>query len=401
MKILFLHRNFPAQFRHLATYLAGDKGNRVVFLTNRKDSPNIPGVTKIPYGLHREPGQETHHYLRFTEESVLHGQGALRAALNLRRKGFIPDVIVGHSWGPVSFMKEIFPEAKVIAHIEWFYRAENSDIDFVLPPQIDSRAKTRYKNSHLLVDLYTCDRAITPTKWQLQQIPPEFHSKASVIHEGIDTGFFRPAENEVFKFNDREFSAKDEIITYATRGMEPYRGFPQFMEAASEIQKKRPDAQILIAGEDRVCYGAKLPEGQSFKKLMLEKYEYDMTRLHFTGSLPYAEYLKLLQVSSVHIYPTYPFVLSWSMLEAMSCGCIVLASSTPPVVEVIRDEDNGLLFDFFKPQEIVEKVDFVLDNRGSLGHLGINARKTVVENYDLKNSLHKQVELIKNILIDR
>ncbi|OGI04844.1 MAG: glycosyl transferase family 1 [Candidatus Melainabacteria bacterium GWF2_37_15] len=391
MKILFLHRNFPAQFRHLAGYLAQDKNNQVVFLTNRKDSPELPGVHKVLYGLHREVRPETHHYLRFTEESVLHGQGALRSAMNLRNQGFIPDVIIGHSWGPVSFMKEVFPESKIIAHIEWFYNSDNSDIDFISPPQVDTRAKTRYKNSHLLVDLYTCDKAITPTQWQLTQIPKEFHSKTSVIHEGIDTNYFKPDDNAVFN----GFSKKDEIITYATRGMEPYRGFPQFMEAVSIIQKRRPNAHIIIAGEDRVCYGAKLPEGQTFKKLMLEKYDYDMNRLHFTGSLPYSEYLKLLQISSAHVYLTYPFVLSWSMLEAMACGCTVLASSTPPVLEVIKDEVNGLLFNFSNINEIAEKVDFVLDNKGLLDHLKTNARKTIVENYNLAQMIEKQVELLQ------
>jgi glycosyltransferase involved in cell wall biosynthesis len=394
MKTLFLHRNFPAQFRHLATHLAKEKNNQVVFLTNRKDSYDIPGVNKVLYGLHREVNPQTHHYLKFVEESVLHGQGALRAAMKLRKQGFIPDVIIGHSWGPVSFMKDVYPEAKLIAHIEWFYNAHNSDIDFITPPQIDTCAKTRYKNSHLLVDLYTCDKAITPTKWQLQQIPKEFHNKVSVIHEGIDTNYFKPDQNAVLKLEDREFTAKDEIVTYATRGMEPYRGFPQFMEAVSLIQKRRPNCHILIAGDDRICYGAKLPEGQTYKKQMLEKYSYDMDRLHFAGSLPYGEYLKLLQISSAHVYLTYPFVLSWSMLEAMSCGCTVLASSTPPVVEVLQDEVNGLLFDFFNPMEIADKVDFVLDNRGNLPHLGINARKTVVENYDLAKMLKLQLDLI-------
>lgn len=394
MKILFLHRNFPAQFRHLATHLAKDKNNQVVFLTNRKDSPSLPGITKVLYGLHREVKPETHHYLRFTEEAILHGQGALRSAIALRRRGFIPDVIIGHSWGPVSFMREVFPESKLIAHIEWFYNAKNSDIDFVSTPQIDTLAKTRYKNSHLLVDLYTCDRAITPTSWQLQQIPEEFHKKIEVVHEGIDTNFFKPDENAIFEINGRKFTRQDEIITYATRGMEPYRGFPQFMEAVSTIQKQRPNCHIIIAGEDRVCYGAKLPEGQTFKKLMLEKYDYEMERLHFAGSLPYIQYLRLLQITSAHVYLTYPFVLSWSMLEAMACGAAVLGSVTPPVLEVIKNEYNGLLFDFFKPDEIVEKINFVLDNRDKLSHLGINARKTIVDNYELSKMLSKQIEVI-------
>ena len=398
MKILFLHRNFPAQFRHLATFLAKDKNNEVVFLTNRKNGQTIPEIKKVPYGLHRMAKPETHHYLRFAEDNILHGQGALRTAMNLCKQGFIPDVIVGHSWGPLSFLKEVYPEVPMVAHVEWFYNSKNSDVDFVSAPDIDTRAKIRYKNSHLLVDLYTSDKVITPTKWQLQQIPEEFHGKASVIHEGIDTDYFKPDEEAVFKFNGKEFTRQDEVVTYATRGMEPYRGFPQFMEAVCEIQKRRPDCHILIAGDDRVCYGAKLPEGQTFKKLMLEKYDYDMDRLHFTGSLPYGEYLKLLQVSSAHVYPTYPFVLSWSAMEAMSCECAMIASDTQPVKEVIQDGENGILFDFFKPQEIADKVDEVLDNPDNYSEMRQSARQTIIKNYDLKTSLQKQIDLIKNLV---
>lgn len=394
MKILFLHRNFPAQFRHIAMHLARDKNNQVLYMTNRKDTPDLPGIKKILYGLHRTPKPETHHYLRFAEESVLHGQGALRTALQLRQQGFVPDVIVGHSWGPISFLKEVYPEVPLIAHVEWFYNSKNSDVDFVSEQDIDTRAKMRFKNSHLLVDLYTCDRVITPTKWQLRQIPPEFHAKSTVIHEGVDTDYFKPDEKAEFQ----GFTRKDEVITYATRGMEPYRGFPQFMEAASEILKQRPNAHIFIAGDDRVCYGAKLPDNKTFKQLMLEKHQYDMDRLHFTGSLPYGEYLKLLQISSAHVYLTYPFVLSWSMLEAMACKCLVLASSTQPVLEVIKDGENGILFDFFNPGQIVEKLNHVLDNKGSYTQITLNARQTIVENYDLKQMLNRQLGLITQCL---
>jgi len=396
MKILFLHRNFPAQFRYLATYLA-QNGHEVVYLTNRKDL-EIQGIKKISYGLHREVKPETHHYLKFTEEAILHGQGALREALKLKAAGFRPDVIIGHSWGPVSFTKDVFPEAKLIAYIEWFYNSHNSDIDFIKEPDIDTMAKTRYKNSHILVDLYTSDKVITPTKWQLQQIPKEFHKKTAVIHEGIDTDFFKPDENAVFEFEGKKFTRQDEIITYATRGMEPYRGFPQFMEAASIIQKRRPNAHIFIAGEDRVCYGGKLPDGKTFKELMLEKFDYDMSRLHFPGSLPYSEYVKLLQVTSAQVYLTYPFVLSWSMLEAMSCGGLVLASNTPPVTEVIQDNSNGILFDFFKPDDIAHKVDFALNNKQEFDHIRINARQTIIENYNQADMLQKQLNLIEEVL---
>lgn len=397
MRILFIHRNFPAQFRQLAAYLAQDKNNQVVYLTNRKDF-QIQGITKVIYEVAREVKPETHNYMRFYEESILHGQGALREALKLRAQGFMPDVIIGHSWGQSMFIKDVYPEVPYIAHIEWFYNAENSDVDFISEPDIDAKARTRVKNSHILVDLYSCDKVITPTKWQLAQIPKDYHNKASVIHEGVDTEFFKPDENVAFKLPEITLTRENEVITYATRGMEPYRGFPQFMEAAAIIQKRRPNCHIVIAGEDRVCYGPKLPEGKTFKGVMLEKLDFDLSRIHFTGSLPYSEYVKLLQVSSVNIYLTYPFVLSWSMLETMSCGGLVLASGTPPVKEVIEDNFNGILFDFFKPQEIVDKVDEILENREKFDYLRINARKTIVENYDLRKMLQKQIDLINEVL---
>ena len=333
MRILFLHRNFPPQFRQLATYLAEDKNNEVVYLTSRKDF-EIPGIKKFVYDLAKEVNSETHHYMKFYEESILHGQAATRALLQLKEQGFMPDVIIGHSWGQSMFIKDVYPEVPYIAHIEWFYNAKNFDIDFIAEPDIDFKAKTRIKNSHLLVDLYSCDKVITPTKWQLEQIPKIFHDKVSVIHEGIDTEFFKPNENAILNLPEISLTAKDEVITYATRGMEPYRGFPQFMKAASDIQKRRPNCHIVIAGEDRICYGPKLQEGKTFKGLMLEEYDFDHSRLHFTGSLTYSEYVKLLQISSAHIYLTYPFVLSWSMLQSMACGGLVLASNTPPVKEV-------------------------------------------------------------------
>ncbi|MFA6988541.1 MAG: hypothetical protein WC197_00590, partial [Candidatus Gastranaerophilaceae bacterium] len=186
MRILFLHKSFPAQFRQLATYLAQDKNNQVVYLTNRKDL-EIEGIKKIVYDLAKEVEPTTHPYMKFYEEAILHGQGALRIALQLRAQGFIPDVIIGHSWGQSMFIKDVYPQVPYIAHIEWFYNAKNSDIDFVSEPNIDFKAKTRVKNSHLLVDLYSCDKILTPTKWQLEQIPNEFHNKASIIHEGIGT----------------------------------------------------------------------------------------------------------------------------------------------------------------------------------------------------------------------
>lgn len=396
MNILFLHRNFPAQFRHLAAYLA--KNNNVVFLTNN-NRQQIAGINRIAYGLHREVKAETHHYMKFYEDSLLHGQGALREAIKLKSQGFYPDVIIAHSWGPCLFMKDVFPKSKLICYFEWFYNTYGSDIDFNPNNEItiDTEAKTRIKNSHILVDLYSCDHGISPTKWQKSQFPAEFHHKISVIHDGVDTDYFKPKPNAKLILPDLDLSGK-EIITYTTRGMEPYRGFPQFMEAASIIQKRRPDCHIVVAGEDRVCYGSNLPNGKTYKQLMLETFDYDLSRLHFTGSLPYEQYLQVLQASSVHVYLTYPFVLSWSMLEAMSTGCTIIASETAPVKEIIQDGINGILTDFFSPEKTVDKMEEVLNNLEKFQHIRTNARETIKNNYDLKSLLKGQVELINAVI---
>lgn len=398
MNILFLHRNFPAQFRHIAGILAQDKNNKVVYITNRKDL-QMEGVHKIVYNLKREVPKDCHDYLKFYEESIIHAQAAAEVAIQLKNQGFKPDIIYGHTWGPTMFMKDIFPDVPLLCYFEWFYNAIGADIGFDgRSININDMAKARCKNSHLLVDLYTCDAGISPTQWQKNQFPKEFHHKIEVLHDGVDTDFFKPDSEAKLFITDKniELTAKDEIITYATRGMEPYRGFPQFMEAAEKLLKKRPNAHVVIAGEDRVCYGPKLANG-TFKELMLDKFDYDMSRIHFTGGLPYNEYLKLLQISSAHVYLSYPFVLSWSMLEAMAVGCCIVGSSTPPVMELMKDGHNGLLVDFYDVDSILERTEYVLDNQDKVLDIRQNARQLIVENYDLKDLMKRHINKVADL----
>lgn len=397
MRVLFLHRNFPAQFKFLASELAKDKNNEVVFVTNNTDTRSFNGIKKYTYKLKRKVPDDCHRYLRFYEESIIHGQSAAEVLISLQLQGFKPDVIFGHSWGSSMFVKEIFPDVPYIAHIEWYYNPVGSDVDFggkVL--NVDERASLKCKNSHILQDLVSCDYGISPTQWQKSQVPKEFQDKITVIHEGIDTSFCKPDENVKFKIpnTDIVLTRNDEVLTYATRGMEEYRGFPEFMKAASILQKQRPNLRVLIAGEDRVCYGRHLKD-DTFKKKMLRELDFDESRLHFTGSMMYKDYLKLLQVSTAHVYLTYPFVLSWSFLEAMAAGCCIIASDTPPVKEVMKDNYNGILTDFFDVDALVEKVNDVLENREKYNFIRENARKTVVENYDLKMLLAKEIDFLK------
>lgn len=399
MNILFAHRNFPAQFRHLIFELLKEPKNKIAFITNRKEL-SIPNVTKITYDLHREVRPDTHHYLKFYEDSVLHGQGSLRAALALKTKGFKPDIMFAHSWGTALFLKEAYPDVPLLCYFEWFYNTYGSDLDFdkSRPINVDMEARTRIKNSHILVDLYSCDHGISPTQWQKSQFPKEYNDKISVIHDGVDTNFFKPDSESKFVIPGIDLSGVEEIITYATRGMEPYRGFPQFMEAVAILLKKRPNCHVVVAGEDRVCYGSKLPNGKTFKELMLEKLDLDMSRVHFTGRLPYDDYLKLLQVTNAHVYLTYPFVLSWSMLEAMSTGCPIIASNTAPVNEVAVDNENCLLVDFYNIDQIVARVEEALDNKDKMLSIREKARELIVKNYDQKDCLAKQLELINQII---
>lgn len=316
----------------------------------------------------------------------------------MKNKGFKPDVIYAHPWGNSLYLKDIFPDVPLINFCEWYYKSENSDIDFS-GEQIneDRKAKTRTMNAQLLLDLVSCDKGICPTNWQKSQFPKDFHHKIEVLHDGIDTDYFIPNPDAVLKIpnTDIELTTKDEVVTYATRGMEAYRGFPQFMEMAEKLLKLRKNVHIVIGGEDRICYGPKLEKG-SYKQIMLNKLDLDMSRVHFTGGLPYMEYKKLLQISSAHVYLTYPFVLSWSMLEAMSCCCCVVGSKTPPVQEVIEDNKNGLLVDFFNIDELTDKVEYALDNQDKMAEIRENARNTLIEKYDLKKLLPRHIAILKS-----
>ncbi len=399
MRVLFLHNNFPAQYRHVARKLAENKKNQIVFASHRAVE-KIPGVINLKYQPHRKARADTHHYLRSTETAVINGQSLFRACIDLKKKGFQPDIICAHSgWGPSLYVKDLFPNAKLLSYFEWYYHALGSDADFLKDSNIsfDDQSRIRTKNLPVLMDLAHCDWGQVPTQFQQSQFPEVFKSKLSVIHDGVDTTFFKPAPEAKLKLANLDLSHADEILTYATRGMEPYRGFPEFMRAAARLQKERPGLHIVVVGEDRVAYGKKLPEGESWKGRMLQELDFDESRLHFTGLLPYNEYVKVLQASTVQAYLTVPFVLSWSLIETLACGALVVASNTEPVHEVIKDEETGFLADFFDHDAFADRIAYVLDNHRELGHVRSAARKFVLNNYALKDLLPRHIRLIKDV----
>ena len=415
MKFLFSHRNYPGQFKHILLELAKNKDNEIVFLTNKKINTKkftiLDNIKIITYGLKREVPRNCHRYLRQFEEAIIHGQAAAEELIRLKNVGFIPDIMYAHFWGNSLFFKDIFPNTPLISYCEWYYNFEGSDIDFEKRkhtqelernngrnmPDYDKKARLRCDNSNFLLTMLSSDKLISPTVWQKEQFPNIFKDRIEVIHDGIDTEYFRPNPDIEFKIpnSDIVLGYQDEVLTYATRGMEPYRGFPEFMEATCVLLKKRPNLRVLIAGKDGIYYGPKL-RNSTYKEIMLKRLDFgkeELKRLHFVGNLPYNEYLKLFQVSSAHCYLTYPFVLSWSFLEAMAVGCCIVSSKTPPVEEIMKDGYNGLLVDFYDVQGLINTIEYALDNRNKIQDLRGNARKTVVEKYELRMLLKNRLRL--------
>lgn len=391
MRLLFVHQNFPGQYRHLAAHYAAQPGNEVVGLGDKANALRaIPGVKLLGYGF-EDP--KTAAFETPVVRAIARGRAVAAGLAHLRRSGFRPDVIFAHiGWGEALFMKDIFPEARILLYCEFFYRARGGDLGFdpEFPAGPEKILRLRVMNAPLLMSLDATDWGVAPTLWQERQFPPAYKSRLSVIHDGIDTRLASPGER-----------ADEELITYVARNLEPYRGFHVFVRAIPEIQRRRPNARIMIVGGDEVSYSPRLPAGQTYRERMLRELQgkIDLSRVHFVGRIPYSEYLALLRKSSVHVYLTYPFVLSWSFLEALSSGCLVVASRTPPVEEAITDGKNGLLCDFFSTEDLATKVAYALDHQDECTALREAARRTAVERYDLNEvCLPAQLGLVARLL---
>lgn len=389
MNLLFIHQNFPGQFRHLAQYFAKDPKHKVLAI-GRDSCPGLEGVHLVTYRRHRPPAKETHQYVKTFEDGVIHGQGVVRLLIGLRNSGFVPDVVVGHpGWGETLYVKEVFPDCRLVHLCEFYYHATGVDCGFdpEFPNSMDDRARILSRNGLHLLNIEQCDAAIAPTEWQRSLFPTVYRPKIEVVHEGIDTALLQPDPAATYTLPDgRVLKAGDPVVTYVSRNLEPYRGFHTFMRAVPQILRDQ-HCDIVIAGGDSVSYGPRPKDAPHWREKMLKEVKADPARVHFVGQIPYASYRQLLQVSAAHIYLTYPFVLSWSMLEAMACGCLVVGSRTPPVEEVVRDGENGLLVDFFDAKDIARGVARALADPVSMKPLRETASREVRAKYSVENGL--------------
>lgn len=394
MRVLFVHQNFPAQYRHVAPALAARRGTEVLALGENAGEA-LQGVRHIRYKAPAPGAQDTHRYVRRFEAGVYRGQQVVRAALALKERGFVPDLVCCHpGWGEGLFLRDAWPQAKLLYYFEFFYRSSGADVGFDPPGEaggevgIDDACRVRTMNAVHLLSLDAADWGQTPTQWQASRFPDWARARMSVVHEGVDTSAIRRRRNAEVRLADgRTLKGGDEVVTFVARGLEPYRGFHVFMRSLPEILARRPRAQVVMVGGDEPHYGSKPRDGGTWRELLLAELgdRLDHGRLHFTGKVPHPVLLDLLSLSSAHVYLTYPFVLSWSMLEAMACECLVIGSATAPVQEVIEHGRNGLLVDFFSPAALAAAVVGALADPAAMAPLRAAARQTVIRRYDLRS----------------
>jgi glycosyltransferase involved in cell wall biosynthesis len=392
-RILFVHRHGPGQFVHLARHLAA-KGSEVTLLCEKADRP----IADVRIERHRAVPFRASEGATSADYQLRVGAEVAAALTRLRRTRGDPDIIIGHGgWGSLLFVKDVFPSTPVLGYCEFFYQAHGADIGFDPKNRPDFTVVRRLKSRNFAQTstLLAIEAGISPTRWQRSLFPEDLRGKIGVVHDGIDTSFCRPDPNAVFVLpGGRVLRAGEKIVTFAARDLEPYRGFPQFMRAAAHLAREDPAIVFLVAGGDGVSYGKPHESGRPWREVMMDETGIDAARIHFLGTLPHAALIRMFQVSAAHVYLTYPFVLSWSMLEAMACGALLIASATAPVEEFVEHGNNGLLTPFFDVDALCSGIKQALGHN-SAAQLRTAARRTVLERAELEACLQRQVGTLR------
>lgn len=391
--ILFVHENFPAQFGAIADFLAA-RGWQVVYATQNQNveigKPIITkaGVRVVRYARNRDVHDTTHKYLRNAEQAVLNGQGFARLGAALKQSGFKPDLVVAHSgWGSGSFAKVIWPDTKFIQYLEWWYNfpiIDSGPEDGQITDPLDKHARTNARNLPFFLDFQQADQVWAPTQFQADRFPDFVRAKTHIQHDGISCEMFRPLRDTEQKLSIDDVPGDAPIVTFTTRGMEPMRGFPTFMLAASKVLQARPDTHVIIAGNDTIHYGRK-PDGyDTWKEKALAEIEFPADRLHFIGLLRKPDYARLLRRTNAHVYLTRPFVLSWSLIEAMASGAPIICSDAAPVREAISDELAARFVPNNDPNAICDAIVSCLGDLPLSQNMGIRARKLALQTFDVR-----------------
>jgi glycosyltransferase involved in cell wall biosynthesis len=399
MHLLFVHQNHPAQFGHIADYLARMNGFRCTYAAMGRSGFAGP-VELIPYQIKGGATGRTHYCSRTFENTVWQTYAVYEALK--ARPDIQPDLVVGHSgFGSTLFLRQLY-RCPIINYFEYFYKPVHSDMDFrpEFPPLEIDQLRALARNAMLLLDLENCEAGYSPTRWQRDCLPELFHSKVRTVFDGIDTELWRPAPRSPRRVGELTFPEDVRIVTYASRGLESMRGFDVFMKMAKRLCERRQDVIFLIVGSDQVFYGGdvRFTAGKTFRDWVLSQDEYDLKRFHFLGTVPAPTLAQFFSVSDVHIYLTVPFVLSWSLLNALACGATVLASDTGPVREIIQHGKNGLLTNFFDIEAMTMAVDRILRDPERFRPLGAAGQALIRERYSMDVCLPQMLELYDEVI---
>lgn len=401
MHVLFVHKNFPAQFGYIARHLVKAHGFECTFVSQRPPG-DAGGVRRIQYRLRGAANRQTHFCSRSFENFTWHSHAVYDAMKS--HPEVKPDLVVGHSgFGSTLFLADLY-DCPIINYFEWYYHAGGADFDF--RPEFPSHElmalRARSRNAMLLADLENCATGYCPTQWQRSQMPEVYQHKLRTLFDGIDTSLWRPDRldpSQPRKIGDRTVPPGMKIVTYVSRGFESLRGFDIFMKVAKRICDRRKDVVFACVGSDRVCYGGDLQhvKERSFREHVLANDEYDLERILFLGTMPTNQLADLLNLSDLHIYLTAPFILSWSLMNSLSCGCTVLASDTEPVREMIDHGRNGLLAPFFDVDGLVAQAMQVLDDPAAFQALGTAGADMIRERYSLAKVVPEMLEMYESV----
>ncbi|WP_040508660.1 glycosyltransferase family 4 protein [Gluconobacter morbifer] len=409
MRYLFVHQNFPGQFLHFVRHLHAQGGNEIVFISEANEG-NIPGVRRVIYKVPRLPALATHPHLREFEHGVLRAEAVAKTARTLKDLGYEPDIIIGHhGWGELLNLVDVFPKCPILGYFEFFYHADRNDVGFdpEFPPAPELAAGVRIKNAINLQALCLPNGyGQTPTLFQKNTYPGWAQDKLSLLREGVNLDLCAPdpqARRRNLVIGDVRISPKDTLISYVARNLEPYRGFHTVMRSLPRILSERKDAHVILVGGDQVSYGVSPGNGKNWREVLLQEMEgqLDLDRVHFVGKVAYDDFRAILKRTDAHLYLTYPFVASWSLREAMACGCPIVGSDTAPVREFITDKLTGRLVSFFEPERLAETVLDLLEKPRAARQLGKEARKYAEAELSMETYLRKYDELVNRIVSEK
>ncbi|MFV0292185.1 MAG: glycosyltransferase [Paracoccus sp. (in: a-proteobacteria)] len=399
-RILFLHRTGPAQFEFLSKWLV-EQGWDVTMVHSGDNPDTETDGIRTRWFHSRQPMQKQSDFRYVLEYASVNCLGASELMFRMRYdEGYIPDIVMAHvGWGVGLCVKDIWPECKYVAYHEWYYTNRNWVTGKAeVPRGVTSLVGDRMRNLPISGEMDLADANWCPTRFQASRFPPEMQRQISVLPDGVNCEIHTPDPNARLDFDWVNIPAGQNIVTYATRGMEPLRGFPQFLRGLAELQKQRQDFEAVIIANDTVSYGTPLPYGDSWWLRMIDQLDLDHRRIHVNSMRPRQEYTRALQASSAHVYFTEPFVTSWSLSESLAMGCLIIGSNTPPVTELIEDMENGIIVDMDDPEEVAEMIGWSFDHPREASEIRAQARQDILDKYNAEHVFLAKEALLLDLI---